>query len=84
MPLQAVRGEAIVVYKLDGKGLGKEHGGPIRFLIRDPSACHTSELDDCANVKYLSRIELSVRKGRDTRPADEAAHRGLHEAAGPT
>jgi hypothetical protein len=51
----------------------------IRFLIRDPSACHTSELDDCANVKYLSRIELSVRKGRDTRPADEGQHAALHD-----
>jgi DMSO/TMAO reductase YedYZ molybdopterin-dependent catalytic subunit len=77
--LQAVRGEGVVVYKLAGKALGPEHGGPIRFLIRDPSACHTSELDDCANVKYLSRIELSIRKGRDTRPADDAAHAALHK-----
>ncbi len=80
VPLQAVRGEGIVVYRLDGSGLGPEHGGPIRFLIRDPAACHTDELDDCANVKYLSRIELTVRKGRDTRPADESAHAALHKA----
>jgi DMSO/TMAO reductase YedYZ molybdopterin-dependent catalytic subunit len=85
VPLQAVRGEAVVVYKLGGRGLGPEHGGPVRFLIKDPAACHTSELDDCANVKYLSRIELSVRRGRDTRPADESAHAALHaaEQAGP-
>jgi hypothetical protein len=80
IPLQAVRGEAIVVYKRGERRLGPEHGGPIRFLIRDPSACHTNELDDCANVKYLSRIELSVRRGRDTRPDDEAAHAALHAA----
>jgi DMSO/TMAO reductase YedYZ molybdopterin-dependent catalytic subunit len=80
IPLEAVRGEAIVVYKLGDRGLGPEHGGPIRFLIRDPAACHTDELDDCANVKYLSRIELSRRRGRDTRPADEGAHAALHAA----
>jgi DMSO/TMAO reductase YedYZ molybdopterin-dependent catalytic subunit len=80
VPLQAVRGEGVIVYKLGGKALGTEHGGPVRFLIRDPSACHTSELDDCANVKYLSRIELSVKRGRDTRPEDQAAHAALHDA----
>ena len=76
----AVRGESVVVYKLGGVGLGIENGGPVRFLIKDPSACHTSELDDCANVKYLSRIELSVKKGRDTRPADDDAHAALHRS----
>lgn len=80
IPLQAVRGEGIVVYRLGDSPLGPEQGGPIRFLIKDPAACHTDELDDCANVKYLSRIELAVRKGRDTRPADESAHAALHEA----
>jgi DMSO/TMAO reductase YedYZ molybdopterin-dependent catalytic subunit len=82
VPLQAVRGEGIVVYKLGDERLAPDQGGPIRFLIRDPAACHTDELDDCANVKYLSRIELTVRRGRDTRPADEAAHAALHESQG--
>ncbi len=78
IPLDAVRGEAFVVYKVGDELLTQEQGGPIRFLIRDPSACHTSELDDCANVKYLSRLELTSRRGRDTRPADEAQHAALH------
>jgi DMSO/TMAO reductase YedYZ molybdopterin-dependent catalytic subunit len=82
VPLQAVRGEGIVVYRLGDSPLGPEQGGPIRFLIRDPAACHTDELDDCANVKYLSRIELTARRGRDTRPADEGAHAALHKAQG--
>ena len=30
IPLQAVRGEGIVVYRLGESGLGLEHGGPIR------------------------------------------------------
>ncbi len=78
IPLEAVRAEGIVVYRLGAERLGPERGGPIRFLIRDPAACHTDELDDCANVKYLSRIELMARRGRDTRPADESAHAALH------
>src|SRR3954451_17522921 len=80
VPLQAVRGEGIVVYRQGDRSLGLEQGGPIRFLIKDPAACHTDELDDCANVKYLSRIELTIRRGKDTRPADESAHAALHEA----
>ncbi len=83
IPLGAVRDESIVVYKQGTTPLGLEHGGPVRFLIKNPAACHTDELDDCANVKYLSRIELSIRRGRDTRPADEAAHAALHAAQNP-
>jgi DMSO/TMAO reductase YedYZ molybdopterin-dependent catalytic subunit len=78
--LDAILGQGIVVYKLGSSPLSVEHGGPIRLIIRDPAACHTGELDDCANVKYLSRIELSERRGRDTRPETEAAHTALHEA----
>jgi DMSO/TMAO reductase YedYZ molybdopterin-dependent catalytic subunit len=79
IPLEAIRREAIIVYKLGDERLAPAQGGPIRFLIRDPAACHTDELDDCANVKYLSRIELSLRRGRDTRPTDDAAHAALHK-----
>ena len=80
VPLEPLRGQGIVVYRLGPDPLGVEHGGPIRFLIRDPAACHTDQLDECANVKYLSRIELTERRGRDTRPADEKAHESLHAA----
>ncbi len=80
VPLEAIKGQGIVVYKLEESPLGAEHGGPIRLIIKDPSACHTGDLDDCANVKYLSRIELSTSRGRDTRPEDESAHAALHEA----
>ncbi len=80
VPLEPVKEQGIVVYRLGSEPLAVEFGGPIRFLVPDPSACHTGELDDCANVKYLSRIELTHRRGRDTRPADEAAHAALHQA----
>jgi DMSO/TMAO reductase YedYZ molybdopterin-dependent catalytic subunit len=82
IPLEPVRAEAIVLYHVEGRPMTRETGGPFRFLIRDPAACHTDELDDCANVKYLDRIELSVRKGRDTRPRDEAEHAALHAREG--
>jgi len=80
VPLAEVRGEGIVVYRHGGSPLAHERGGPVRFIVRDPSACHTSELDDCANVKHLCRIELTDGRGRDTRPTTEAAHKALHRA----
>ncbi|MFN0052505.1 MAG: molybdopterin-dependent oxidoreductase [Planctomycetales bacterium] len=78
VPLAAVRGEGIVVYRFQGASLPVKNGGPIRFLIKDPAACHTDELDDCANVKFVDRIELSVGRGLDTRPEDEDEHARLH------
>jgi DMSO/TMAO reductase YedYZ molybdopterin-dependent catalytic subunit len=80
VPLALLRGQGIVVYRIGPSRLTAEHGGPIRLLIRDPSLCHTGELDDCANVKYLRRIELSERRGRDTRPTSESDHVALHQA----
>jgi len=78
VPLQAIRDEGIVVYQLDGAALPVEKGGPVRFLIRNPAACHTDELDDCANVKFVDRIELTAGRGRDTRPEDDDEHEALH------
>lgn len=78
IPLDAIRAEALVLYRIGDQPLTTAQGGPIRFLIKDPAACHTDELDDCANVKYLDRIELTARRGRDTRPADDAEHAALH------
>jgi DMSO/TMAO reductase YedYZ molybdopterin-dependent catalytic subunit len=78
IPLEAVAAEGIVVYQLDGAPLPPKKGGPFRFLIRNPAACHTAELDDCANVKFVDRIELSANRGRDTRPENEAEHQHLH------
>jgi DMSO/TMAO reductase YedYZ molybdopterin-dependent catalytic subunit len=80
IPLQPVREQGVVVYRLGDGPLGTERGGPVRFLVRDPTACQTGELDECANVKYLSRIELTTRRGRDTRPTSEADHIALHRA----
>jgi DMSO/TMAO reductase YedYZ molybdopterin-dependent catalytic subunit len=80
VPLDLIRPEGIVVYRVGQERLASEEGGPIRLIIRDPSVCHTGELDDCANVKYLSRIELTGGRGRDTRPTTDADHAALHDA----
>lgn len=78
IPLTAVLDEAILVYQLDGVPYPEAKGGPYRFLIKNPAACQTDELDDCANVKFVDRIELTSSRGRDTRPHDEAQHEALH------
>ncbi|HEX3725769.1 MAG TPA: molybdopterin-dependent oxidoreductase [Pirellulales bacterium] len=79
IPLAAVRSIAILIYRLDGGPLPAAAGGPIRFFIPDFAACHTSEIDECANVKFVDRIELSRERGRDNRPHDEQQHAELHE-----
>lgn len=79
IPLAPVRGHCIVVYSVEGAPLPVAEGGPLRLLVRDPSACHTSELDDCANIKHLDRIELTIRRGHDTRPTTIADHEALHD-----
>jgi DMSO/TMAO reductase YedYZ molybdopterin-dependent catalytic subunit len=81
VPLVAVRDEGIVVYKLGEAPLPASGGGPFRFLIRNPAACHTDELDDCANVKFVDRIELTAGKGRDTRPETDEEHEAIHDDA---
>ncbi len=78
VPLEPLRTEGVVVYSFEGRPLGVENFGPFRFLVKDPTSCRTGELDDCANVKYLDRIELTVKKGQDTRPTNEAEHEALH------
>ena len=79
MPLAAVRDRAMLIYRLAGGPLPESAGGPFRFYIRDFAACRTAEVDECANVKYVDRIELSEQPGRDNRPHDDAEHARLHE-----
>ncbi len=78
VPLEPIRNEGILVYSVAGQPMTAEQGGPFRFLIKDPAACHTDELDDCANVKFVDRIELTAGPGRDTRPTDDEEHEELH------
>ena len=73
IPLADVRETGLILFQLEGQELPDSAGGPFRFLIPDAAACRTAELDACANVKSLVRIELTNGKGRDTRyePASE-------------
>ena len=43
----------------DGHPLPEEKGGPVRFLIPNPAACGTAEVDTCANVKWLNSMSSS-------------------------
>jgi len=78
IPLEAVADRALVIYRLDGQPLPQKAGGPVRFFIPDFAACHTEEIDECANVKFVDRIELTATKGFDNRPHDGAEHEALH------
>ncbi|NQV23560.1 MAG: molybdopterin-dependent oxidoreductase [Rhodopirellula sp.] len=67
IPLDEVRDTGLIIFQLDGQPLPESAGGPFRFLIPAAAACRTAEVDACANVKALVRIELTVGKGVDTR-----------------
>ncbi len=77
VPLSAVR-EAIIAYRLGDAPLPADKGGPIRFYIPDAAACDAAEVDQCANVKYLGRLILSVGARYDTRPQSPEEHAELH------
>lgn len=79
IPLAPVREKAFVIYQMDGQPLDTSAGGPFRFFVPDHAACHTNEIDECANVKFLDRIELTLGKGFDNRPQDDEQHARLHE-----
>ena len=78
IPLDRVRDRAIVIYRVDGGPLPAAAGGPFRFFIPDHLACRAAEIDECANVKFVDRIELTADRGHDNRPHDDAAHAQLH------
>jgi DMSO/TMAO reductase YedYZ molybdopterin-dependent catalytic subunit len=83
IPLEAVRERAVLIYRLDSAPLPADRGGPVRFFIPDFAACHTDEIDECANVKFVDRLEFSATRGRDNRPHDADEHTALHERQAP-
>ena len=78
IPLDVVAEKGIVIYRLEGQPLSVKAGGPVRFFIPDHKACHTDEIDECANVKFVDIIELAATRGFDNRPHDEKEHAELH------
>jgi len=82
IPLEAVLDRALVIFRIDGAPLPAAIGGPFRLFIPDHATCQAAEIDECANVKFLDRIELTVEKGQDNRPHDDAEHARLHAGQG--
>ncbi len=78
IPLDAVREKALLIYRLGDGPLPAADGGPTRFLIPEVAQCHTREVDECANVKFVDHIELTAEKGFDNRPEDDEQHEALH------
>jgi DMSO/TMAO reductase YedYZ molybdopterin-dependent catalytic subunit len=70
VPLSAVVGSGVVLYRLGSQALPTQQGGPFRFLITDAQTCATGGADLCANVKFVGRMVLSAGPGRDTRPTE--------------
>lgn len=79
IPLEAVRERAVLVYALGGEPLPVSAGGPFRFLIPDFAACRVHEIDECANVKFVDRLQFTAERGQDNRPHDAAEHAALHD-----
>lgn len=67
IPLADIRESGLIIFQLDGETVPDSAGGPFRFLIPNAAECRTAELDACANVKHLARIELTAGQGADTR-----------------
>ena len=78
IPLDGVRDKAFLIYEQAGQPLSPKAGGPCRFFVPDHLACHSAEIDECANVKFVDMLELTADKGHDNRPHDDAAHAALH------
>jgi DMSO/TMAO reductase YedYZ molybdopterin-dependent catalytic subunit len=78
IPLEPIVDRAFLIYSAGGQPLNQKAGGPFRFYIPNHKACHTDEIDECANVKFVDRVEFTIEKGFDNRPHDEAEHEELH------
>ena len=78
IPLAPLLGRALLIYGNGNQPLSTDQGGPFRLLIPDFAACHTDEIDECANVKFIDRLELTIEKGFDNRPRDDHEHEELH------
>lgn len=81
IPLETVA-SAVIVYELAGKPLPREKGGPFRLLIPNATRCHGSDVDKCANVKFVGLLRLDAGPGHDTRPVTKDEHVEMHKKPG--
>lgn len=61
VPIAELREKGLFLYKLEGKPLPRELGGPVRLLI-------PGSTNPCANVKFVGRLEIRRGRGQDTIP----------------
>lgn len=79
IPLDPILDRAFLIYRqASGAALDTKAGGPFRFYIPNHKACHTDEIDECANVKFVDKLEFTIERGFDNRPHDEQEHADLH------
>jgi hypothetical protein len=85
IPLKAVADQGLIVYRMGDEPVPEEEGGPVRFFIIDVESCSlgAGEIDRCANVKFLHRIDFSAERGPDSRPATEEQHERIHDESDP-
>jgi hypothetical protein len=81
IPLAAVAEQGLIVYRIGDVPIPEGRGGPVRFFIVDVESCAlgAGEVDCCANVKFLHRIDFSTDRGPDSRPVTEQQHERLHD-----
>jgi hypothetical protein len=79
IPLADIIDRGLLVHSINAQPLDPADGGPFRFYIKDFASCQAAEVDECANVKFLDRMEFTIGKGHDNRPEDEESHQALHD-----
>ena len=79
IPLADIVDRGLLVHSINAQPIDPAGGGPFRFYIQDFSSCQAAEVDECANVKFLDRMEFTIGKGHDNRPEDEESHQALHD-----
>ena len=77
VPLAALGG-AVIAYRDGSRDLPASRGGPFRFFIPQSADCRSEEVDQCANVKFLASVRLTIGRGDDTRPTNPTEHAALH------
>jgi len=70
IPHSEVADTGVVAYQTEDRSpLPSTEGGPFRFFVGKPVECKTkgeSQVDQCANVKFLVEIMVTAEKQPDT------------------
>lgn len=61
VPWQPLREVGWIVFRHGEQPLSQTQGGPVRLWIKGHSSCGVTELDSCANIKFLDKLEFLPR-----------------------